>query len=277
MRKTEDKSANPTDLAGKEFWNSLWQSKSKVTREIGEPRLLHWEIQHAEFFDRAFAAVGPTAGKEILEIGAGDSGWLAYFSKRWGLRVTGLDYSPVGCDRASELLQRAGVQGEIVLGDMFDPPASLRDRFDIILTIGVVEHYKDTAGTVRAISACLKPGGVMVTTVPNIPGLVGDLFRILNKPVFDIHEPLDEQRLRAAHETAGLETLDAGNFMSLNLGVPNLAGLPSGFGTLLKKPIVAGLIVLSRMVWWLEERIGRFPVHRYFSPYVYVVARKPLT
>lgn len=265
------------DLAGPDFWNNLWGTKSAATREIGSPKLRHWEIQHAEFFDRAFSAIGPTQGKDILEIGAGDSGWLPYFTKRWGLRVTGLDYSPTGCERASELLRRAGVEANIVLADMFDPPESLLRNFDIVVSIGVIEHYSDTAGTVRALARFLRPGGIMVTTVPNIPGLVGDLFRIVNRPVYDIHVPLDAPKLRDAHAAAGLEIVQSGYMMSLNLGVANTAGLPRTVGTRIKNVVVMAMIAMSRLVWWVEERVVRFPATRYLSPYVVTVARRPFS
>lgn len=264
----------PGDLAGRDFWNGVWGTKPAVTREIGSPRLKHWEVQHAEFFDRAFAALGPTAGKTILEVGAGDSGWLPYFHKRWGLRVTGLDYSPLGCERASELLRRAGIEAEVVLGDMFAPPENLLGRFDIVLSIGVIEHYTDTASTIAALARFLRPGGIIVTTVPNIPGVVGDLFKVLNRPVYDIHVPLDAVRLRDAHAAAGLEVVETGYMMSLNLGVANVAGLPAGLFTRVKSGIVTGLIAASRAVWWFERHVVRLPTTRYFSPYVVAVARK---
>lgn len=276
MTLPDSSSSNPGDLAGPDFWNTLWGQKQAVRGEIGRPALRHSEIQHAQFFDKAFSNIGDTRGKEILEIGAGDSGWLPYFGKRWGLKVSGLDYSPVGCARASELMERAGVPATIVCADMFAPPASMLKTFDIVLSIGVAEHYSDTAHTLRAMAQFLKPGGILVTTVPNIPGLVGDLFKIMNRPVYDIHVPLDAPRLRAAHEAAGLEVLESGYFMSINLGVPNTAGLPSGFGTSIKNLFVAGMIVVSRAVWWLERHSRPLPPHRYFSPYVVVVARAPV-
>lgn len=271
-------SPDPTpsgDLAGRDFWNSLWGEKSEERREIGFPDLRHWEIPHAELFDRAFSMTGDPRGKEILEIGAGDSGWLPYFSKRWGLRVSGLDYSPNGCRRANELVQRAGSEANIVLADMFDPPESLIGRFDFVLSIGVVEHYADTAGTLRAMARFLRPGGIIITTAPNIPGLVGDLFKVMNRPVYDIHVPIDAPAMRRAHEAAGLEVVEGGYFMSINLGIPNVAGLRPTLGTRLKSVALMGMIAFSRFVWFFERHITKLPSNRYLAPYVAVIARAP--
>jgi 2-polyprenyl-3-methyl-5-hydroxy-6-metoxy-1,4-benzoquinol methylase len=270
-----DPSSPSGDLAGRDFWNSLWGEKSEERREIGSPDLQRWEIPHAELFDRAFSLTGDPRGKEILEIGAGDSGWLPYFSKRWGLRVSGLDYSPNGCRRANELVQRAGTEANIVLADMFEPPESLIGSFDFVLSIGVVEHYADTAGTLAAMARFLRPGGILITTAPNIPGLVGDLFKVMNRPVYDIHVPIDAEAMRRAHEAAGLEVVEGGYFMSINLGIPNVAGLRPGFGTRLKSIALMGMIAFSRMVWWFERHVAKLPAHHYLAPYVVAIARAP--
>jgi 2-polyprenyl-3-methyl-5-hydroxy-6-metoxy-1,4-benzoquinol methylase len=262
------------DRAGRELWNSLWSSKAS-SREVGSPRLRHWEVQYAAFFDEAFSLLGDTRGKRILEIGAGDSGWLPYYSKRWGFEVTGLDYSPVGCERAAELAKRANVHVDLVLSDMFVPPPEIEGTFDTVVSIGVVEHYEDTARTLEALSRFLRPGGVIATIVPNIPGLQGWLFRRFNRPFYDIHVPINVALMRAAHEKAGLEVVRCNHLMSVNLGVFNIVGLdPAKLSTKLKQFMLGGFIVFSRMVWAIERVAGNLPANSFISPYVVAIARK---
>ena len=267
--------SNAGDRAGAAFWNGLWSSKTS-SREIGAPRLRHWEVQFVAFYDRAFSLLGSTRGKRLLEIGAGDSGWLPCFVKRWGFDVSGLDYSPVGCERAEALATKAGVKVRLILADMFDPPAEVLGTFDVITSNGVVEHYEDTAHVLRSIARLLCPGGVLVTTIPNIPGISGWFFRHFNRPVYDIHVPLDRKALREAHEKAGLEVESCDYLMSLNLGVFNTVGLDrSKLSTKLKNVMLLGMIAFSRVVWAVERVIGRFPANSYMSPFIAAVARKP--
>ena len=266
--------SNAGDRAGRELWNGLWASKTS-SREVGSPRLRHWEVQYAAFFDEAFSLLGDTRGKRILEIGAGDSGWLPYYAKHWGFEVTGLDYSPVGIERAAEMAQRAGVHVDLVLADMFAPPPEIEGTFDALVSIGVIEHYEDTARTIEALSRFLKPGGVIATIVPNIPGLQGWLFKRFNRPFYDIHVPIDVNRMRAAHEQAGLELIRCNHLMSVNLGVFNVVGLDaSKVSTKLKWLMLAGFIVISRAVWAIERVVGNLPANSYISPYVVAIARK---
>jgi hypothetical protein len=145
-----------------------------------------------------------------------------------------------------------------------------------VVSIGVIEHYEDTAHTLEALSRFLRPGGVIATIVPNIPGLQGWLFRRFNLPFYDVHVPIDVTKMRAAHEKAGLEVVRCNHLMSVNLGVFNVVGLdPKKLSTKLKRIMVAGFIVFSRMVWAVESVVGNLPANSYISPYVAAIARKP--
>ena len=269
-----ERESTVVDRTGSAFWEGWWASKSR-SRVVGSPRLRHWEVPQAAFFDRAFARLGETRGKRLIEVGAGDSGWLPYFAKRWGFDVSGLDYSPIGCQRATDLAQSAGVNLHMVLGDLFAPPPELCGTFDVAFSNGVVEHYEDTPRTLAALGRLLRPGGLLITIVPNIPGVLGWLFRHFNRPVYLVHVPIDAARMREAHERAGLEVLECGYLMSVNLGVVNLVGLdPSKLATRVKSVAIMGMIGFSRAVWACERVFGELPAHPSVSPYVAAVARK---
>jgi SAM-dependent methyltransferase len=166
----------------------------------------------------------------------------------------------------------AEIEVDITCADLFSPPAKLENQFDIVVSIGVIEHFNDTAQVVRALSRFLRVGGILATVVPNIPGLVGTLFKRVNRPVYDIHVPLDAAALRAAHEHASLTILSCDYLMSLNLGIVNLVGLdPSAFSTRLKNLLLIGMIGFSRAVWGIERAIGALPVHPHISPYIAAV------
>jgi len=276
MTTNQTKAPAQGDLAGQEFWNSLWASKQH-SRAVGARPLNLVELEFERFFDQAFSLLGGTSGKRILEIGCGDSGWLPYFAKRWGFAVSGLDYSPVGCERAADLARRAGVDAEITCADLFAPPAALENRFDAVISMGVVEHFQDTAGALRALARFLNEGGIMVTTVPNMAGIDGTLMKWINRPVYDMHVPLDAPALAAAHTKAGLDVVTNKYLLGLHLGIVNAAGLdPSKLTTKLRQLLVLGFIVFSRGVGNVERVLRRrLPVSRRFSPFVGVIARRP--
>ena len=100
--------------------------------------------------------------------------------------VCGIDYSENGCIHSKRILEQQGIAGEIVLGDFFNPPKEMYKKFDVVVSFGVVEHFQETAECLKALRKYLKPGGIIITVIPNMAGLIGTLQRILNKKIYDI-------------------------------------------------------------------------------------------
>lgn len=263
------------DRAGRSHWDALWAAKQR-SRAVGARPLTYVETKFSEMFERAFVLLGGTDGKRLLEIGCGDSAWLPYFAKRWSFRISGLDYSPIGCDRAAALVKAEGIDAEITCADLFAPPEEMLDAFDAVVSMGVVEHFDETAGVLRALARFLRPGGILITTIPNIAGIDGTLTKWINRPVYDIHVPLDAAALAAAHHAAGLNLTACDYLMSLNLAVVNTAGLDTRkISTKLKQLVVLGFIAASRAIWMLERSIHPLPVRPSLSPYIAAVAQRP--
>jgi len=98
------------DKAGSEYWSGAWESNFSLKGFNPESR--HWRNhinrQFGKRFDRLFSEVG-SEGKQLLEIGAARSIWLPYFAKQYGLHVTGIDYSEIGCEQAQQILDAENV------------------------------------------------------------------------------------------------------------------------------------------------------------------------
>jgi SAM-dependent methyltransferase len=197
---------------------------------------------------------------------------LPYFAKTYGLKVAGLDYSEVGCVQAEMVLRGEGITGEIVHGDLFSPPPQFVGSFDVAVSQGLVEHFEETAIPVRAIAALLRPRGLMVTTIPNLAGILGRVQEMINKPIYDVHVPLTALELADAHREAGLLIVASGYLVPVNFGVCNLAGL-NGVRQKLASEVVRTLIRLSYIPWAIDERHA-LPETQGFSGYAYCVAAK---
>jgi hypothetical protein len=64
----------------------------------------------------------------------------------------------------------------------------------------------------------LKPGALMITTVPNLGGLVGLAQKMLDRGIFDKHVVLRQDLLREAHEDAGLSVVWCEFLLFTNFG-----------------------------------------------------------
>ena len=264
------------DKAGKEYWNHTW-ADGVLPRPV-DPSLMGLDNlmrrRYHQYFVDLFGKYD-TKFMRILEVGCAKSSWLPYFSKQFEFEIVGLDYSPIGCEMAEKVLIKSGVKGCVVCADFFEPPLGMLGTFDFVVSFGVVEHFEDTTACVTAVSAFLKPGGIIITIIPNMAGCIGMVQKMVNRPVYDIHQIIDSKMLRKGHEHAGLEVLKCHYFMSTHFGVCNLNGVSkNNIGWFLKKTLLGVLTRLSKMVWLLEEKIGMFHSGKMASPYVVCVSRK---
>jgi len=265
------------DKAGQAYWEQIWIDKP-VTAAVDptDGRLAnHVDRRLHEMFVRI---LGPLRreGRRLLEIGCGRSRWLPYFRTHYGFAIVGVDYAPTGCDQARAILAAAQVEGSIICADCFRPPEDLLNSFDVVWSYGVIEHFDDTSAAAAAFANYLRPGGIMITVIPNMRGLVGLLQRLANSPVYGIHSLLTAAELAAAHRAAGLVVEEVTYFLAVNFGVINVER-PAGFRTWVARAIVGLLARVSMAVWALEERVTRLPATRLLAPYIVCVARKPST
>jgi 2-polyprenyl-3-methyl-5-hydroxy-6-metoxy-1,4-benzoquinol methylase len=260
------------DKAGKQYWDKTWGTYD-ITKQVnprhgGLPNYVN-RCFH-EYFFRIFSGMG-TQGEKILEIGCARSMWLPYFAKEFAFEVYGIDYSEVGCQQAKQILENEGVNGKIVCVDFFSPPGSMVEAFDVVVSFGVLEHFKDTTACVAAFSKFLKPGGLLITNIPNLCGLNGLIQKMINRPIFDIHVPLNIDTLMRVHQINGLRIISCNYFLFANLGAVNIENLKE---TLFYK--VARLRSWINEVLWIFERVvPALKPNRWSSPYINCVATKP--
>jgi SAM-dependent methyltransferase len=259
------------DKAGVGYWDDVWEGEALPDPIDPDDASLDNEVNRQ--IDRLLGRLFPERqdGRALLEVGAARSAWLPYFARRFGFAVTGLDYSARGAEQARQILAAADVAGHVVQADMFVPPAELLDRFDVVISFGVVEHFDDTAAALAALARFARRGGVIITSVPNMAGWVGTLQRRLNPSVYAVHKPISRADLVKAHRTARLELLECRHFMGMNWSVVNIAGWQDER----RRQRVARILSRVSKVSWLIERRGlRFPRNRLTSPYIVAVARR---
>ena len=212
------------DKAEKTYWESRWEDSSLSLP--ADPRSRRWNnyfVREVDrFLCRTIAMMSPRPGR-LLEIGCANSQWLPYFAREHGLDVWGIDYTDVGCARSREIMRRCGLDPDhIVCADLFQPPAAMEGAFDVLVSFGVIEHFADTADCIRACARYLRPGGTVISLIPNQKGLNGFLQKHLDRSIFDKHVPLNLTELIRAHELAGLKALSASHFCFVNFGVLDL-------------------------------------------------------
>ncbi len=258
-----------TDRAGSAYWNA--QETNKVLRPAFEPgprTVRNFGRKTLDAFLTRHLETFPSSSR-LIELGCGGSTMLPYFHKKFGFEVAGLDYSEQGCELAGQICRQNGCSAQIVCADLFSAPAEMRQAFDVVVSFGLAEHFADTAGCIRAFSSYLRNNGLMITTVPNMAGLVGKLQQFADRQVFETHMVLAAPDLCAGHREAGLTVLECGYLSFMNFGVVN-----AGSASFAKRLLLTASRGITGVCWAVESMVGSLQANRITSPYAYCVARK---
>ncbi len=146
-------------------WNRHWSSDPlDPGAPAAEERTPRWRAQERLVRER----FGGFECLRVIELGAGRGLNGVLFAKR-GARVTLLDISELPLEQARTLFAAQGLEGETVVGDIFDLPAGIRGRFDVSMSYGLCEHFLG-ARRAKVVAAHLEPlrqGGMALVGVPN--------------------------------------------------------------------------------------------------------------
>jgi 2-polyprenyl-3-methyl-5-hydroxy-6-metoxy-1,4-benzoquinol methylase len=216
--------------------------------------------------------------KTLLEVGCGSSGWLPYFAKKYNLKVSGIDYSEIGCRLAEENLKMQNINyGEIICKDIFESNCTNGKKYDIVFSYGVIEHFENAEEVVRLFSTFLNPGGLIVTLVPNLKGAMGALSRYFVKDIYDMHIVIDVNKLKSMHKTDKLELLKcnyAGTFTFSVLPLIRSKKWLFKEDSIQRKISTFSIDIADKLITKLFTLININLPSEYFSPYVICVAKK---
>jgi SAM-dependent methyltransferase len=143
----------------------LWELAPAVVRTGMFHEFLDY---YGEIREDVLAWLPPTVN-DVLEIGCGRGLTGQLIQDRRGCRVTGVELNPLMAREAGQRLWRAH-SGDI-------ETLSIDGRYDAIVATELFEHLHDPEALLRKLAPCLRPGGRIVLSIPNVGhySVVGDL------------------------------------------------------------------------------------------------------
>ncbi len=202
-------------LTNQAYWASAWRRQPRSRRSLRAP----W---HKDWLEFQRSVLPREHGLRLLEVGCAASRWLPVYAKDFSYRVTGIDFDPVGCDLARRALSEHGAVGEVLCGDFFSLAASLQERFDVVVSYGFLEHF-DGQQAAHALGACLRSGGTLFATVPNLHGVPG-LLGFASENWRPTHVAYTLEKLRRVFKEAGFEDVTCAYAAGYGVPVPRPRG-----------------------------------------------------
>ena len=105
----------------------------------------------------------PPSGTAV-EIGAGSGRLLIRLGRERPYRLVALDYAPYAIRAVHENYRRASVEGYAIFGDARALPFPSAS-FDVVLSGGLLEHFRDPAVVLGEMARTLRPGGLFYADI----------------------------------------------------------------------------------------------------------------
>lgn len=112
--------------------------------------------------------LGRINGLKIIEVGCGAGVHSLILAKR-GATVSLMDYSHDGLLLARKHFDSLGLAASFLYADALNIEPDLREKFDVAMSFGTVEHYRypECFLVAKAHLDLVRPGGVVIISVPN--------------------------------------------------------------------------------------------------------------
>ena len=152
------------NLVDRALWEDTYLAEvalpCRPRREMPSERCLMRELeQHAPV----------TPGARVLEVGCAPGRWMVFYAERFGANVEGVEYAEAAAALTERNLDACGVTGRVHHTDFetFHAPR----RYDLVLSLGFVEHFQDPEAVFRRHAELIAPGGRVAVGFPNFHGL----------------------------------------------------------------------------------------------------------
>lgn len=245
------------NLTDRQFWVTYWENKKN----------LDFVIPPTYTFSGHLAEIVRTEKvKTAIELG-GFPGYYAIFLKKYfSLDTTLLDYF-VHPPITQSILDKNGLSREsinIIEADLFNYVSA--DKYDLVLSCGLIEHFEDTEDIIKRHVAFLNPGGTLFITLPNFKSVNGWFQRKFDHENYEKHniQSMNVQLLKNICEGLGLKNVKAGYHGKFSVWLEP------------EKKHSAAVHLFKKIVWLTGKIFTKIiPIeHKFLAPYIVVQATK---
>lgn len=256
------------ELSVNKLWNNIY--KQRQSKHYPRPTLNRIDFEMEKIF-RQFLPI--KRDLNFIEIGCGDSYWLPYFCKEFGYNIHGIDYSAEGIKKAIKNLRINGLynyEANLHCLDFLNLKDNFSNGFDILMSLGVIEHFEEPKQIIKIFTNLLKEDGIMITWIPNKSGLIMKMQKTLNRNFYDTHKAITLDQLIRYHEINRLKIISSSYNRMLDLSILNFSNFTPNAARFIEKLITMFNLPILAASKYLNCKIESAKL----SSAMYVIARK---
>lgn len=148
------------------YWDNYWNDDKK-TRKIFHKTSTFLFDSICKVFDKYLPVNDEW---NVLEIGGGGGSYLMYIHEKFLYQAHTLDYSVSGNEKTRQYFEKTGTPITLYTKDLFSDLTEL-PLFDVVYSLGFIEHFDNPVEVVNRHLALLKPNGLLILGVPNLTGI----------------------------------------------------------------------------------------------------------
>jgi len=137
-------------------------------------------------------------GKRVLDVGCGTGNFANEVSKKGAKYVLGIDYA----EEAIKIAEKNNKKKNLKFKKL--DVKELNEKFDVIVSIGTIEHMDEPIKIIKKLKSCLNKNGKIILTTPNWTNPRGyvlmTLYFLFNAPITlaDLHYLTPNEHLKMA-------------------------------------------------------------------------------
>jgi len=190
------------NLTDRAFWESFWESRKGLIFKL-KPNYVFGDILAKIIAEKGI--------KSAIELGGFPGYYSIYLKKYQHLKTSLLDYF-IHPGLVNQLLTANDLKPgdiDIIEADLFTYQPG--EKFDMVLSFGLIEHFNDTKFIINEHLKFLKPGGTLFITLPNFKSVNGWVQKSFDKENYDKHNinSMDLDLLKDSCKALGLKDVEA--------------------------------------------------------------------
>lgn len=191
-----------SQLTDQKFWKNYWESKPDLAISIDKNYLFHQQLEQI---------IKKNNIQSAIELG-GFPGYYSIFLRKYlGVRSTLFDYF-IHQDILKKVLAKNGLNNDeitVIEADLFQYKPI--EKYDLVLSCGLIEHFKDTKDIIQRHLEFLKPEGTLFITMPNFRGVNGWVQKTFDRDNYLKHnmDCMDLEFLKKTMEDIGIKVVRA--------------------------------------------------------------------